>query len=118
MTQTNFETDIRAIGQIDSIPMILRMVKRVTGLGFAAAGSLGDPEVVGNVFSLASALLGMRRLVWAWPIGLVGNVLLFVVSSTGELSSHGDGEALWGQAGRQVADPARHEVEDAVTRLE
>ncbi|GAB2855660.1 nicotinamide riboside transporter PnuC [Nocardioides pacificus] len=67
-----------------------------------AGGSLSVPEVVGNVFGLASALLGMRRLVWAWPIGLVGNVLLFVVFSTGELSSHGDGEALWGQAGRQV----------------
>ena len=39
-------------------------------------GSLYVREVVGNLFGLASALLGMRRLVWAWPVGLVGNVLL------------------------------------------
>ncbi|MBC7724855.1 MAG: nicotinamide mononucleotide transporter, partial [Burkholderiaceae bacterium] len=36
-------------------------------------------EVVGNVFGLASALGGMRRRVWAWPVGIVGNVLLFTV---------------------------------------
>ena len=39
-------------------------------------GALGAREVVGNLFGLASAILGMRRLVWAWPVGLVGNVLL------------------------------------------
>ena len=33
-------------------------------------GALGAREVIGNVFGLASAILGMRRLVWAWPIGL------------------------------------------------
>ena len=26
-------------------------------------------EIVGNVFGLASALLGMWRKVWTWPIG-------------------------------------------------
>jgi nicotinamide mononucleotide transporter len=56
-------------------------------------GELGAREVIGNLFGLASAILGMKRLVWAWPIGLVGNVLLFTVFATGELS---------GQAGRQV----------------
>jgi nicotinamide mononucleotide transporter len=59
-------------------------------------------EVVGNLFGLASALLGMRRRVWAWPVGLVGNVLLFTVFVTGELSDQTGGEPLWGQAGRQV----------------
>jgi nicotinamide mononucleotide transporter len=44
----------------------------------------------------------MRRLVWAWPVGVVGNVLLFTVFVSGELSGHTGGEPLWGQAGRQV----------------
>jgi nicotinamide mononucleotide transporter len=65
-------------------------------------GSLYVREVVGNLFGLASALLGMRRLVWAWPVGLVGNVLLFTVFVGGELSGQTGGEPLWGQAGRQI----------------
>ncbi len=36
-------------------------------------------EIVGNLFGLASALGGLRRKVWAWPVGIVGNVLLFTV---------------------------------------
>ena len=66
-----------------------------------AGGELGAREVIGNLFGLASAILGMRRFIWAWPIGLVGNVLLFTVFATGELSGQID-EPLWGQAGRQV----------------
>ena len=64
-------------------------------------GQLYAREVVGNLFGLASAVLGMRRLVWAWPVGVVGNVLLFTVFVTGEMSGATD-EPLWGQAGRQV----------------
>lgn len=30
-------------------------------------------EIVGNLFGLASAVGGLRRKVWAWPIGIVGN---------------------------------------------
>ena len=59
-------------------------------------------EIIGNLFGFASALGGMRRRVWAWPVGIVGNVLLFTVFVTGELSGHTGGEPLWGQAGRQV----------------
>ena len=51
-------------------------------------GELGAREVIGNLFGLASAILGMKRFVWAWPVGLVGNVLLFTVFATGELSGH------------------------------
>ena len=36
-------------------------------------------EIIGNAFGLASAFGGMRRMVWAWPIGIVGNALLFTV---------------------------------------
>ena len=64
-------------------------------------GTLSVREVVGNLFGLASALLGMRRLIWAWPVGLVGNVLLFTVFVSGQLSGV-TAEPLWGQAGRQV----------------
>ena len=64
-------------------------------------GVLVVREVVGNLFGLASAVLGMRRLLWAWPVGLVGNVLLFTVFVSGELSGV-TSEPLWGQAGRQV----------------
>lgn len=64
-------------------------------------GVLSVREVVGNLFGLASAILGMRRVVWAWPVGLVGNILLFTVFVSGELSGVTT-EPLWGQAGRQV----------------
>ena len=29
-------------------------------------------EIIGNAFGLASAFGGMRRMVWAWPLGLFG----------------------------------------------
>lgn len=66
-----------------------------------AGSTLRVPEVVGNVFGLASALLGMRRFMWAWPVGLVGNVVLFFVYTSGEVIDL-DGDKLWGQALRQV----------------
>ncbi|MFD2793723.1 nicotinamide riboside transporter PnuC [Promicromonospora vindobonensis] len=58
-------------------------------------------EVIGNLFGLASALGGLRRKVWAWPVGIVGNILLFTVfmgSWFGE-TSRAD---MLGQAGRQI----------------
>ena len=58
-------------------------------------------EIIGNAFGLASAIGGMRRRVWAWPVGIVGNVLLFTVFLfTGTNSDHGG--PLYGQAARQV----------------
>src|SRR5680860_1251111 len=58
-------------------------------------------EVVGNLFGLASAVGGMRRRVWAWPVGIVGNVLLFTVFR-GSVFGNPQGVTLLGQAGRQV----------------
>ena len=58
-------------------------------------------EIIGNGFGLASAVLGMRRRVAAWPIGIVGNVLLFTVFLGGVFSTPQNLD-LWGQAGRQV----------------
>jgi len=66
---------------------------------------LGKPvlwrEIVGNGFGLASAVLGMRRRVAAWPIGIVGNILLFTVFLGGVFHTPQDLD-LYGQAGRQV----------------
>jgi nicotinamide mononucleotide transporter len=62
-------------------------------------------EIIGNVFGLASALLGMRRRVAAWPIGIIGNVLLFTVfvgSALGGVLDTPQQHDVWGQAGRQV----------------
>lgn len=58
-------------------------------------------EVIGNLFGLASALLGMRRLLWAWPVGIVGNALLFTVFLGGAFATP-QAVDLYGQAGRQV----------------
>ena len=58
-------------------------------------------EVVGNGFGLASAVGGMRRRVWAWPVGIAGNLVLFTVFVGGILDKP-QAHDLWGQAGRQV----------------
>ena len=43
----------------------------------------------------------MKRVVWAWPVGIVGNVLLFTVFLGGLFHTPQDLD-LYGQAGRQV----------------
>jgi nicotinamide mononucleotide transporter len=64
-------------------------------------GSLLLREVVGNVFGLLSALGGMRRRVWAWPVGIIGNLLLLTVF-LGSVFGAASAANLLGQAGRQV----------------
>ncbi|MGT2460523.1 nicotinamide riboside transporter PnuC [Sinomonas atrocyanea] len=63
-------------------------------------------EVVGNAFGLASALGGMGRQVWAWPVGIAGNLILLTVfagAAVGLAPGSGVGSvALFGQAGRQL----------------
>ncbi|MDF2508558.1 MAG: hypothetical protein K0Q52_2417 [Microbacterium sp.] len=59
-------------------------------------------EVVGNAFGLASALGGMRRKIWAWPVGIIGNVLLLTVFLGSALSPDPSLPHLLGQAGRQI----------------
>ena len=58
-------------------------------------------EILGNAFGLASAVGGMRRKVWAWPVGIVGNVLLFTVFIAATFEADAQ-VPLFGQAGRQV----------------
>jgi len=73
---------------------------------FEAQITLGDQqilwrEVIGNAFGLASAIGGMRRQVWAWPVGIIGNLLLFTVFF-GVAFDNPQGTTLYGQAARQV----------------
>jgi nicotinamide mononucleotide transporter len=58
-------------------------------------------EILGNGFGFASALGGLRRKVWAWPVGIVGNVLLFTVFVAATFEADAP-VPLFGQAGRQV----------------
>lgn len=61
-------------------------------------------EILGNVFGFASAIGGMRRRMWAWPVGIVGNVMLFTVfiAATLHVGEGGATTPLFGQAGRQL----------------
>jgi nicotinamide mononucleotide transporter len=73
---------------------------------FDATLTIGDQqilwrEIVGNGFGLASALGGLRRKVWAWPVGIVGNALLFTVF-LGAVFHTPTPVNLLGQAGRQL----------------
>ena len=58
-------------------------------------------EIIGNAFGFASAVGGLRRRVWAWPVGIVGNVLLFTVFIAATFDAQAQ-QPLFGQAGRQV----------------
>jgi len=58
-------------------------------------------EIIGNVFGLAAAIGGMRRVVWAWPVGIVGNLTLLTVFLGGVFHTPQEVD-LYGQAGRQV----------------
>ena len=58
-------------------------------------------EILGNILGLISAIGGMRRRVWAWPIGIVGNVFLFTVFMGNAFGSTSQAPLL-GQAGRQI----------------
>nr|WP_256127729.1 nicotinamide riboside transporter PnuC [Arthrobacter sp. SDTb3-6] len=70
-------------------------------LEFAGGGFLLWREVMGNLFGLASALGGMRRKTWAWPVGIIGNALLFTVFMGSVFGSPVYANLL-GQAGRQI----------------
>lgn len=58
-------------------------------------------EIIGNLFGILSAVGGMRRKIWAWPVGIAGNALLFTVFM-GVLFDTPNPVNLLGQAGRQV----------------
>ncbi|MDO5492691.1 MAG: nicotinamide riboside transporter PnuC [Nesterenkonia sp.] len=66
-----------------------------------AGGALLLREVIGNAFGLACALGGMLRRVWAWPVGIIGNLILLTVF-LGSFLGVDENPALLGQAGRQI----------------
>ncbi|WP_018155725.1 nicotinamide riboside transporter PnuC [Demetria terragena] len=73
---------------------------------FEAQITFGDQhilwrEVIGNLFGMASAIGALRRKVWAWPVGIIGNLLLFTVFF-GVAFSNPQHETLFGQAARQI----------------
>lgn len=59
-------------------------------------------EIIGNGFGFASAIGGLRRRVWAWPVGIIGNLILFTVFFGVALSIPDDRHPLFGQAFRQI----------------
>ena len=58
-------------------------------------------ELLGVLIGIASAWYGMKRRVWAWPVGIVANIMLFFVY-IGATIGAGERIPLFGQAGRQV----------------
>ncbi|HEY8820387.1 MAG TPA: nicotinamide mononucleotide transporter family protein [Dermatophilaceae bacterium] len=58
-------------------------------------------EIVGNAFGFGSAIGGLKRKIWAWPVGIIGNMLLFTVFF-GVAFVNPQHQTLYGQAGRQV----------------
>ena len=87
---------------MDLQEVLLRLLKAELVIGSSA---ILWREIIGNGFGLASALLGMRRKVAAWPVGIVGNVLLFTVFVGTAIGGPFDTPQkldLWGQAGRQI----------------
>jgi nicotinamide mononucleotide transporter len=58
-------------------------------------------DLLGNLFGFASAIGGLKRRIWAWPIGIIGNALLFTVFF-GVAFYTPQHVTLYGQAGRQI----------------
>jgi nicotinamide mononucleotide transporter len=58
-------------------------------------------ELLGVLIGIASAWYGMKRRVWAWPVGIVANVMLFFVYTAAAFGADSR-VPLFGQAGRQV----------------
>ena len=66
--------------------------------------SIAVREIIGGVLGLTSAVLGARRLVAAWPVGILGDALLFTVF-LGAVFSFGDDTQhanFYGQASRNL----------------
>ncbi len=59
-------------------------------------------EIIGGTFGLSSAVLGMRRLVSAWPIGIIGDGLLFTVFLGAVFNTDTNTANFYGQAGRNL----------------
>ncbi len=58
-------------------------------------------ELIGVLIGVVSAWFGMKRRVWAWPVGITANIMLFFVY-IGATIGAGERIPLFGQAGRQI----------------
>lgn len=58
-------------------------------------------ELIGVLIGVVSAWFGMKRRVWAWPVGITANIMLFFVYIGATLGA-GERIPLFGQAGRQI----------------
>ena len=58
-------------------------------------------ELIGVLIGVVSAYFGMKRRVWAWPVGITANIMLFFVY-IGALVAADERIPLFGQAGRQI----------------
>ena len=65
--------------------------------------SIALREIIGGILGLSSAILGMRRNVLAWPIGILGDGLLFTVF-LGAVFAYADQPSgnFYGQASRNL----------------
>nr|WP_307935483.1 nicotinamide mononucleotide transporter family protein [Salinispora arenicola] len=72
-------------------------------------------EIVGNGFGLAAATLGLRRVVWAWPVGMIGNALLFTVFLGGAFATP-QAHDLYGQAAGRSSSSASASTAGGVGR--
>jgi nicotinamide mononucleotide transporter len=59
-------------------------------------------EIIGGILGLTSAVLGAKRKIAAWPVGIFGDALLFTVF-LGAVFAYSDQDAnFYGQAGRNL----------------
>ena len=65
--------------------------------------SIAVREIIGGTLGLSSAILGARRNMWAWPVGIIGDGLLFTVF-LGAVFAYGDQPSanFYGQASRNL----------------
>lgn len=65
--------------------------------------SIALREIIGGVLGLSSAVLGMKRKVLAWPVGILGDALLFTVF-LGAVFAYADQPSanFYGQASRNL----------------
>ncbi|CAB5239733.1 unannotated protein [freshwater metagenome] len=59
-------------------------------------------EIIGGTLGLTSAILGARRKVAAWPIGIMGDALLFTVFLGAVFTTSDQDANFYGQAGRNA----------------
>ena len=63
---------------------------------------IGVLELIGVLIGLAGAILGMKRHLLTWPVGMIANVILFFVYIGATFATDYGKAPLFGQSGRQI----------------